>query len=188
MNERTTTIDEKTIRVLQGDITKQDTEAIVNAANSWLLGGGGVDGAIHQAAGPKLMEECRIIKESVLKDHQGLLPVGQAVITKGYDLVATYVIHTVGPIYRKVNNPDELLRNAYSNSLHLAEDKGIHSIAFPSIGTGAYGCPIEWAANIALSTMKDFLHHSVSVQEVQMVLFSPNDYEIYKRTLQGIVG
>lgn len=187
MNQFSTVVKGRNITVLQGDITVQGTEAIVNAANSMLLGGGGVDGAIHQAAGPKLLEECRRIKNSVLKESQGLLPTGQAVITPGYDLTAKYVIHTVGPIYRNVNNPDELLRNAYRSCLNLAEDNGIHSISFPSIGTGAYGCPLEWAATIALSTIRDVLHHATHVQDVRMVLFSKNDYEVYRRTLEGLL-
>ncbi len=179
-------INDKKFTVLQGDITTQKTEAIVNAANSMLLGGGGVDGAIHRAAGPKLLEECRRIKSTSLKDTQGLLPTGQAVITRGYNLDAKYVIHTVGPIYRSVDNPDELLRNAYHYSLQLADKHGIRSIAFPSIGTGVYGCPIEWAADIAMTTVRDFLMHPTTVEEVSMVLFSQSDYEVYRHVLESL--
>jgi O-acetyl-ADP-ribose deacetylase len=180
-------VNHRKITLLQGDITTQDTEAIVNAASSELLGGGGVDGAIHQAAGHKLLEECKIIKNTNLQKTHGMLPTGQAVITEGYHLSARYIIHTVGPIYQNVDNPDKLLHNAYFNSLQLAEEYKISSIAFPSIGTGVYGCPIEWAAKIALSTIRAFLTNAASVNDVRMVLFSERDYEVYKHTLVNLV-
>ena len=188
MTGYSTMINGRRLTLLQGDITVQDAEAIVNAANSALLGGGGVDGAIHRAAGEELLEECKRIKRTVLKDSGGLLPTGQAVMTGGCNLAAKYVIHTVGPVYRQVDNPGELLRNAYDNSLRLAEETGIRSVAFPSIGTGVYGCPLEWAAKIALSAIGDALRRPTSLQDVRMVLFTRGDYEVYRRTLAGLTG
>jgi Macro domain. len=159
------------ISFVKGDITLQDTDAIVNAANSSLLGGGGVDGAIHKAAGPALDEECRRI---------GYCPTGQAVITTGGNLKAKYVIHTVGPIWHGgTRNEPELLASCYRNSLKLAEEKDIKTIAFPSISTGAYGYPIEQAAHIAVKTVSDYLKTSNTIKEVRFVLFSKRDYDVY---------
>jgi O-acetyl-ADP-ribose deacetylase (regulator of RNase III) len=160
------------IRTTKGDITKIKTEAIVNAANELLLGGGGVDGAIHKAAGPELLEECKKLEGC---------ETGLAKITKGYNLPAKYVIHTVGPIWQVGNNnEEEKLASCYKECLGLAREKGIESIAFPSISTGAYRFPIEKAAPIAIKTVKEFLKKDTSIKEVVFVLFSDKDYNIYK--------
>lgn len=159
------------IAIVCGDITEQRVEAIVNAANSTLLGGGGVDGAIHRAAGPLLLEECRTL---------GGCPTGEARITKGYNLPAKFVIHTVGPVWRDgLRGEDELLASCYRNSLTLAVKHGIKSIAFPSISTGAYGFPLERAATIALKTISSFLRTSDLAEKVVLVCFSPADSDIY---------
>ena len=161
------------IEVLKGDITKLKVDAIVNAANTTLLGGGGVDSAIHRAAGPKLLEECRTL---------GGCPTGQAKITKGYNLPAKYIIHTVGPVWQGGNNrEDELLANCYRNSLNLATDNGIKTIAFPSISTGAYGFPFERAVNIALTTSNEFLSNDSGLERIIFVCFSDKDYSIFQR-------
>ncbi len=158
-----------------GDITNQRVDAIVNAANTSLLGGGGVDGAIHRAAGPKLLEECRKI---------GGCPTGEARITRGYDLPAKFVIHTVGPIWRGgTRDEDTLLRNCYTNSLKLAAEYDVRSIAFPSISTGAYGFPIEAAAQIALRTVQESISLPTALERVVFVCFSKSDYAIYERKL-----
>ncbi|MFI5448494.1 MAG: O-acetyl-ADP-ribose deacetylase [Candidatus Bathyarchaeia archaeon] len=158
-----------------GDITNQRVDAIVNAANISLLGGGGVDGAIHRAAGPKLLEECRKI---------GGCPTGEARITRGYDLPAKFVIHTVGPIWRGgTRDEDTLLRNCYNNSLKLAAEYDVRSIAFPSISTGAYGFPIEAAAQIALRTVQESISLPTALERVVFVCFSKSDYAIYERKL-----
>lgn len=160
------------IEIVQGDITRLKVDAIVNAANTSLLGGGGVDGAIHRAAGPELLEECRKI---------GGCPTGEARITKGYRLPAKHVIHTVGPVWRGgKNEEEELLQNCYTSSLQLAEKNGIKTIAFPSISTGAYGFPIEKAAPIALRTVREKMR---SLEKVVFVCFSKTDYDIYQRFL-----
>ncbi|MBO8129325.1 MAG: O-acetyl-ADP-ribose deacetylase [Peptococcaceae bacterium] len=164
------------ILILQGDITEQDTEAIVNAANSSLMGGGGVDGAIHRAGGPQILEECKQIVA-----RQGRLPTGEAVLTTGGSLKARYVIHTVGPIWRGgKNGEDELLAKAYRSCLALAVKYGIKSLSFPSISTGAYRFPKERAAKIARTTVVDFLIDH-SFEELRFVLFSRNDLELYER-------
>ncbi|MCD5400975.1 O-acetyl-ADP-ribose deacetylase [candidate division NPL-UPA2 bacterium] len=167
--------------LVQGDITEQDTEAIVNAANSSLLGGGGVDGAIHRAGGPQILKECRGIRA-----EQGGCPTGQAVITSGGKLKARYVIHTVGPVWSGgKKNEDALLRQAYRNSLALAKKHNIQSISFPSISTGAYRFPLERAARLALSTVRDFLKEH-SLQEVRFVLFGEKDFLTYKAAWEEI--
>lgn len=169
------------LTLVTGDITKQETDAIVNAANSGLLGGGGVDGAIHRAGGPKILEECKKIRE-----ENGKCPTGEAVITAGGDLKAKYVIHTVGPIWNGGSSgEDGNLKNAYKNSLSIAIDNDIKTISFPSISTGAYRFPTERAAKIALSTVIEFLS-SNDLEEVRFVLFSDRDYEIYRRALEGM--
>lgn len=162
------------IELLQGDITRITADAIVNAANAALAGGGGVDGAIHRAGGPSIMQECRGI---------GGCPTGQAVITGAGNLPARHVIHAVAPIYRGTAQDAQLLRSAYANALLLADAHALQSIAFPSLGTGAYGYPIEEAAQIALSTIVEHLQQRTSLRKVLMVLFSAQDYTVYERTL-----
>jgi O-acetyl-ADP-ribose deacetylase (regulator of RNase III) len=158
-----------------GDITKLKVDAIVNAANSTLLGGGGVDGAIHRAAGPKLLEECRTLK--------GCLT-GEAKITKGYNLPAKFVIHTVGPIWNGgKHSEDLLLANCYKNSLKLAQKNGIKSIAFPAISTGVYGFPSDRAANIAVSTVREYLEKDDSIEKIIFVCFDERTYQHYKTNL-----
>jgi len=164
-----------TIRLLKGDITKLEVEAIVNAANASLLGGGGVDGAIHQAAGPDLLKQCRTL---------GGCKTGEAKITKGYRLLAKWVIHTVGPVWGGANNKeDELLADCYRNSLRLAVDNSINTIAFPCISTGVYRFPKERAANIAVTQIKDFLKTNKSIESVAFVCFDEENFEIYKKLL-----
>ncbi len=168
-----------------GDITEEDTQAIVNAANSTLMGGGGVDGAIHAKGGPSILEECKKIREEKYPDG---LPTGEAVITTGGNLKADYVIHTVGPICsRKFTEREEkLLYNAYYNSLKLAKEKGIKSISFPSISTGAYRCPVDKAARTALKAVIDFIKKEDCIQQIRFVLFTQDVYEKYKEALNGI--
>ena len=164
-----------TLDLVLGDITQQRVDAIVNAANTSLLGGGGVDGAIHRAAGPRLLEECRKI---------GGCPTGEARITQGYDLPAKYVIHTVGPIWRGgTKNEATLLRSCYANSLMLAAQHHVRSLAFPSISTGAYGYPIEEAAEIAVDTVRKSADQNTGVEKVIFVCFSRSDHAIYERVL-----
>jgi O-acetyl-ADP-ribose deacetylase (regulator of RNase III) len=169
------------VSMIQGDITKQATEAIVNAANSSLMGGGGVDGAIHRAGGPTILEEC---KEIVAR--QGRLPTGQAVITTGGNLKAQYVIHTVGPVWHGGSgNEAELLRSAYRECLKLASDNKLASISFPSISTGAYGYPVDEAARIAVSAVVSFLKEkATSLEEVVFVLFDYRTCQSYCSALQ----
>ncbi|MEM3457955.1 MAG: O-acetyl-ADP-ribose deacetylase [Candidatus Bathyarchaeia archaeon] len=171
--------------LVQGDITEMDTDAIVNAANSTLMGGGGVDGAIHRKGGPKILEECKCIRATEWPEG---LPTGKAVITSGGNLKAKYVIHTVGPIWRGGNSGEsELLANAYRNSLKLAVNKGLKTIAFPSISTGAYSYPIEKACRIALETVKEFLEKEDNVAKIVFVLFSTHDFEVYKKSAKEIL-
>jgi O-acetyl-ADP-ribose deacetylase (regulator of RNase III) len=167
------------ICLVQGDVTEQDTDAIVNAANSTLMGGGGVDGAIHRKGGPKILEECKQIRAKEWLDG---LPTGKAVITSGGDLKARYVIHTVGPVWRGgIRGEPELLAEAYLNSLKLAVSKGLKTMAFPSISTGAYGYPIQKASRIALTTVKEFLEKEDKLDKVVFVLFTKHDLEAYKQ-------
>jgi O-acetyl-ADP-ribose deacetylase (regulator of RNase III) len=158
-----------------GNITDETTDAIVNAANSSLLGGGGVDGAIHKAAGLALLAECKKIRE-----QRGPLPPGQAVTTSGADLKAKYVIHTVGPVWQggKVNEP-QILESCYCNSMEQANLKACNSVSFPSISTGAFGYPVGPAAQIALRTIADLLHEPRSVKLVRFVLFDERTYKAY---------
>ncbi|MEM2281206.1 MAG: O-acetyl-ADP-ribose deacetylase, partial [Candidatus Bathyarchaeia archaeon] len=164
--------------IVQGDITEMDTDAIVNAANPSLMGGGGVDGAIHRKGGPKILEECKRIRAT---EYPNGLPTGKAVITTGGNLKAKYVIHTVGPVWRGGSQGEpELLAEAYRNSLKLAVSKGLKTISFPSISTGAYGYPIERACRVALTVVKEFLEKEDQLDKVVLVLFSKHDFEVYK--------
>jgi len=166
-----------TVRLVRGDITEMETDAIVNAANSSLMGGGGVDGAIHRKGGPKILEECKKIRAT--EWPQGL-PTGKAVITSAGNLKARHVIHTVGPIWRGGNRGEPgLLAQAYQNSLRLAVSKGLKTVAFPSISTGAYGYPVEDACRVALKAVKEFLEKEDNLDEVVFVLFSENALEVY---------
>ena len=171
------------LALVQGDITRQATDAIVNAANSGLMGGGGVDGAIHRAGGPAIMEECRKIREKI-----GRLPAGKAVITTGGRLKTKYVIHTVGPVWHGGTSGEaELLASAYRENLRLATDKGLKSISFPAISTGAYGYPLEPAARVALQTVIDFLSQNKTLEEVVFVLYDSATYQIYAETLRKLM-
>jgi len=168
----------KVIEMIQGDITQQYVDVIVNAANSSLLGGGGVDGAIHRAAGPQLLAECRTL---------GGCPTGEARLTGGYDLPARYVIHTVGPVWHGGGQgEDDLLAACYRNSLALAAQCQIFSIAFPSISTGVYRFPIERACRIALREVRDFLQKPTTVTHVTFVCFSSADLAVYQEAYREI--
>jgi O-acetyl-ADP-ribose deacetylase len=166
------------LETMVGDITKLDVDAIVNAANRSLLGGGGVDGAIHRAAGPGLLAECKELRRTRLPDG---LPTGKAVLTGGHRLKARHVIHTVGPVYDAVPNPAELLADAYRNSLALAEEHGMRSIAFPAISTGVYGYPREEAAAVVKRVLDEFA--GKSVRRVVLCFFSAEDERLVKRIL-----
>ena len=168
------------LQVVEGDITRQQVDAIVNAANTSLLGGGGVDGAIHRAAGPSLLEECRTLNGCAT---------GQAKITKGYCLPAKWVIHTVGPVWRDgTHGEEELLASCYRSCFALAARHGIRTIAFPSISTGAYGFPMDRAARIAIMETKQFLERDTSVEKVLLVCFGRNACETHGAALKEICG
>jgi len=163
------------IELIQGDITQLKVDAIVNAANKTLLGGGGVDGAIHRAAGPELIAECKTLNGC---------ETGEAKITKGYNLVAKSVIHTVGPVWHEgIKNEIELLRNCYQNSLQLAIDNKIKTIAFPNISTGIYRFPKELAADIAIKTVSNFLESTKKIKKVYFVCFGNENFNIYNSKL-----
>lgn len=165
------------IQLVLGDITDQKVDAIVNAANESLLGGGGVDGAIHRAAGPELLAACREI---------GGCPTGEARITPGFDLAAKYVIHTVGPVWHGGDrNEDDLLARCYRNCMHLAHEKGIRSIAFPSISTGVYRFPLERAAPIAIRELRSAADRYPDIDGIRMVAYSQATYDAYTRELTG---
>jgi O-acetyl-ADP-ribose deacetylase (regulator of RNase III) len=168
------------IAVIAGDITQQRVEAIVNAANTTLLGGGGVDGAIHRAAGPELLAECRAL---------GGCATGHAKITKGYKLPARWVIHTVGPVWHAgQHGEDELLASCYRSCFALIVQHGIKTVAFPSVSTGAYGFPMDRAARIAVREAKNFLERDQSVEKVFLVCFGASALEIYQKVLTEICG
>ena len=174
-----TKIGKAVLELMQGDITEQDTEAIINAANRSLLGGGGVDGAIHRAAGPQLVAQCRTL---------GGCETGDAKITKGYKLKAGHIIHTVGPVYHSAGKTaPELLASCYRRSLEVASENKLKSVAFPSISTGAYGYPLEEAAPIALKTVSDYLKGHPDIQLVRFVLFGKEAYQAYAKALQDLL-
>jgi len=171
-----TVINGSVLEIVQGDITQQDTDVVVNAANPSLLGGGGVDGAIHRAAGPELLDECRAV---------GGCATGDAKITGGYRLKASHVIHTVGPVYaRDGTRAPQLLASAYQRSLEVAASHGLTSVSFPSISTGAYGYPVQEAARVAVKTVVDFLRQQTQIRLVRFVLFDPTTYEAYREALE----
>lgn len=174
------------LELIKGDITEVEVDAIVNAANSSLMGGGGVDGAIHRKGGPKILEECKRIRETEWPDG---LPTGKAVITSGGNLKAKHVIHTVGPVWMGVFHVEaELLKQAYRNSLKLASARGIKTLAFPSISTGAYGYPVDEASYIAVGTVKDFLEKEDKLEKVTFVLFSDRDLKVYSESAGKLFG
>ncbi len=174
------TIGQSKLELVVGDITEQATEAIVNAANTSLLGGGGVDGAIHRAGGPAILEECRRI---------GGCPTGDAVITTGGNLPARYVIHAVGPVYRGGTRGEaELLASAYRRSLEVASENGVKTVAFPSISTGAYRYPVNEAARIALRTVIDYLKQHPEIELVRFVLFTRDIYDAYAEALRELLS
>jgi len=175
---------ETTVIVVRGDITDQDTDAIVNAANSSLMGGGGVDGAIHRRGGPRILQDCRRIRETMYPEG---LPTGEAVLTTGGNLRARSVIHTVGPVWKGgASGEPELLTNAYRNSLRIAVEKGLSSISFPSISTGAYGYPVREASRVALQTVREFLELNRGLRMVVFVLFSDSDLQTYEQAMKEV--
>ena len=172
-------INNATLALVLGDITKEETDAIVNAANSGLRGGGGVDGAIHRAGGPSIMEECRKI---------GYCPTGQAVVTTGGNLKAKYVIHTVGPVYKGgAREEANLLKSAYLESLKQAAKKDAKSVSFPAISAGVYGYPLNEAAHIAIKTTIDYLKENKGIELVRFVLFDEKIYNIFSEELRKLV-
>jgi len=176
------TINKTKLSLVQGDITKQNTEVIVNAANSGLMGGGGVDGAIHRAGGPVILEECKKIRS-----ERGRLPTGQSVITTGGNLKAKYVIHTVGPVWNGGHEGEpDLLASAYRESLKLATVNGLTTISFPSISTGVYGYPVKPAAQVALQTVIDFINTNSSLSQIYFVLFDSATFDAYEQTLKDL--
>lgn len=178
------TINGANLSIIQGDITVQSTDAIVNAANSGLMGGGGVDGAIHRAGGPAILEECKQIVA-----RQGRLPTGQAVITTAGNMPSKYVIHTVGPIWHEgTKGEPELLASAYRESLKLAAANNLTGLSFPSISTGVYGYPVDKASRVALKTVVSFLSETTLIKEVVFVLFDSRTFEAYSDTLWDMMG
>ncbi len=177
-------INQTLVVLKQGDITRESADAIVNAANSSLLGGGGVDGAIHRAGGPEILEECKQIRAK-----QGGCPTGEAVITTAGRLPAKKVIHTVGPVWQGGDQGEAvLLASAYRNSLSLAAAHGLKTVAFPSIGTGAYGYPVREAARVALRAVREFLEKNTSLSQVTFVLFDARTLEAYQEAAQEILA
>lgn len=179
--ERTTerTFLDRRVTVIVGDITRQDVDAIVNAANSSLMGGGGVDGAIHLAGGPAILEACRAIRQT---EYPGGLPTGETVITTGGNLPARYVIHTVGPVYGRSGGRDaELLASCYENALGLASSRGLDSIAFPAISTGVFGYPQDEAAQVSSRAIAEFLARNDKVMQVRLLFFQPQAADVFLR-------
>lgn len=171
-------INRSELELIQGDITDQETDAIVNAANNTLLGGGGVDGAIHRAGGPAILEECKRL---------GGCPTGEAKITTGSNLKASYVIHTVGPVWKGGGqNEAQLLKSCYQRSLEVAEAHKLATISFPSISTGAYRFPIDLASEIALSTVSNYLKGETNIKTVVFVLHSEKDLKVYEESLRRL--
>jgi len=170
-------IGEAILELVRGDITKQDTDAIVNAANARLAPGGGVAGAIHRAAGPSLWEECKTL---------GGCRTGEAKLTTGHALRATYIIHTVGPVYSGTSQDAEDLRACYRNSLRLADENGIRSVSFPAISTGAFGYPLEEAAQISLATVAEYIKEETGLKLVRFVLYSQSAYDAYRNVLASL--
>ncbi|HTG46398.1 MAG TPA: O-acetyl-ADP-ribose deacetylase [Actinomycetota bacterium] len=167
------------IDILEGDLTEQAVDAIVNAANNGLLGGGGVDGAIHRRGGPAIVEACREIRATT---HPEGLPTGEAVATTGGDLPATWVIHTVGPIYAAEADPASLLARCHTSSLRVADELGARVVAFPAISTGVYGYPVAEAAEVAIGAVRGA---DTRVEEVRFVLFGPSAFSAFRRALDG---
>jgi len=185
MVEKEFKIGAATIRIVKGDITKVAADAIVNAANHTLMGGGGVDGAIHRKGGPKILEECKKIRAI---DWPHGLPTGKAVVTTGGNLKAKHVIHTVGPVWRGGSDDESgLLAEAYVNSMRLAVINKLRIIAFPSISTGAYGYPVQEASRIALTTIRRFLETVDSLDEIIFILFSDRDLNVYVETANEVL-
>jgi O-acetyl-ADP-ribose deacetylase (regulator of RNase III) len=178
MMQKSTRVSDVTLTLIQGNIVEMHADAIVNAANHALSGGGGVDGAIHDAGGPSILEECRTI---------GGCPTGSAVVTNAGNLSAKYIFHAVGPIYRYHVNPAGLLQSAYQTCLDLAEQYHLESIAFPSLSTGAFGYPPREAATIALRTIIEHLKQHTSLKEVTVVLFDHKAYEVHERVLEHLL-
>jgi O-acetyl-ADP-ribose deacetylase len=173
------TIGKSTLELIQGDITQQETEAVVNAANRYLAPGGGVAGAIHRAAGPKLWEECKLL---------GGCNTGEAKITAGHSLIAKYIIHTVGPVYGNTSNDALMLSMSYEQSLRLATQYNIETVSFPSISTGAFGYPIEEANEIALRTVINYITRHPEIKLIRFVLFSQSDLQIFENTARKLLG
>ncbi len=174
-----------TLTLIKGDITDVEADAIVNAANSTLLGGGGVDAAIHNRGGPKILEECKRLREKEWPDG---LPTGNAVITSGGNLKAKYVIHTVGPIWHGgLHDEAKLLRRSYWNTLKLASAQGLKTVAFPSISTGSYHFPTEEASRIAVKAIKDYLEKEGKIEKITLVLFSEQDLDIYTKAAKEVL-
>lgn len=179
MNFMKITLHRSTIEIVQGDITKEKVDAIVNAANDQLSPGGGVSGAIHRSAGPKLWEECRKL---------GGCQTGEAKITKGYNLSARYVIHTVGPVYSGSKDDPELLASCYRESLMLGLKHGVKSISFPAISTGIFGYPVEEAARVALKTIIEFAEQNGGIEIIRMVIFDKKSFDIHNKVLQELTA
>ena len=180
-----TTIRNTKIILVYGDITEQETDAIVNAANPGLMGGGGVDGAIHSKGGPDILKECKMIRHKIYPDG---LPTGNAVVTTGGKLKAKKVIHTVGPVWSGGDSKEpQLLAEAYKNSLEIALENGIKTISFPSISTGAYGYPVEKASKVALRAVIEFIKENSGIEGVRFILHSDHDMKTYEEALTEIL-